>query len=788
MASISQTFGNVTARDGNLIVQGVQLPLSASALERRPFRHGNPPPLNRNFLGRESEIAEIKAAFRDAAAGIQKRCVIYGLAGIGKSEICVKLLNDMQNEYWGIFWVDVSDFASAEADFKKIADQIHPGRPHQTLGEALSVLAEVDVNTHPWLLILDNADESGDYARFFPSASGGSILMTSRDSACAVHETIGSHELMLISVEESVELLFKAAQLRKQDWDSYRPQAMAITGLLGSHTLALIQAGALLSQDIRNWDQYPKIFDDNRQHLLTTSPRQAQSKYGNVYATFEVSARALKFDGGTEAEDALCLLGILAMFHHSGFPTSVFEDASRGFGYAKEFGYSNQVNSISEGLARLLPAFLLDSRALTLRLQPGLCRLEGLSFIKQASIDNEDGVKLVSMHPLAHAWAKDRLDQRLQEQAWVLTGSIIAHSAKADLQKHAYWDTSNWEFRVRQLQSHISAFLDNSAACRPRDPWVVEHRQVDFVVVTLLVRCQIYQNLEPFLLEIFKMLEAEPSRPENVYLLPFHKSMARVWYGLNKYPSSLDLWRQIIKLEEANSLFESERIQSKHDLASAYLDNGAIKEAITQLESVVQLSERICSANDSLLLDSQHELGRAYRTNGQVKEAVKLFEHVVRSRKGILGESNPDLLVSQHELGRAYLEDGQVKEGVKLLEHVVQIRQGILAESSPDLLDSQHVLGCAYEAAKRYQEALRLIEHVAEIERKMLSPNDPSHLATLSWLPELYIRSHQPEKAKEVVVEADSALRNLPKDDTRWQDHGGWLARWKRRLGMECGS
>ncbi|KAL1639165.1 hypothetical protein SLS58_008252 [Diplodia intermedia] len=466
MASISQTFGNVTARDGNLIVQGVQLPLSASALERKRFRHGNPPPLNRNFLGRESEIAEIKAAFHDAAAGGQKRYVIYGLAGIGKSEICVKLLNDMQNEYWGIFWVDVSDFASAEADFKKIADQIHPGRTHQTLGEALSVLAEVDVITHPWLLVLDNADELRDYARFFPSSSGGSILMTSRNHECADHNTIGCLELEPISSDESVLLLFKAAKLCQQKWEPYRLQATTIAELLGSHTLALVQAGAFLSRDIRNWNEYPNVFKDNRQYLLTTSPRQAQSKYGNVYATFEVSARALKVDGGTEAEDALCLLGILAMFHHSGFPTSVFEDASRGFGYAKDFGYSNQFGRISEGLASLLPGFLSDSRALTLRLQPGLCRLEALSFIKQSGIDNEDGVKLVSMHPLAHAWAKDRLDQRLQEQAWVLTGSIIAHSAKSDLQYSAYWNTENWELRVRQLQSHISAFRDNSLAIR----------------------------------------------------------------------------------------------------------------------------------------------------------------------------------------------------------------------------------------------------------------------------------------------------------------------------------
>lgn len=98
MTSASLQFGNLTAGNGNYIFQGIQNAPFISALGRKQFRHGNPPPLNRNFLGRNDEITAIKAAFREADAGKQKRYVIYGMAGIGKSEICVKLINDMQSE------------------------------------------------------------------------------------------------------------------------------------------------------------------------------------------------------------------------------------------------------------------------------------------------------------------------------------------------------------------------------------------------------------------------------------------------------------------------------------------------------------------------------------------------------------------------------------------------------------------------------------------------------------------------------------------------------------------
>ncbi|OJD34095.1 kinesin light chain 1 protein [Diplodia corticola] len=745
MASTSQSFGDVTAGDRNSILQGnfyQSAPLT-SALKRKRFRHGNYPPPNRNFLGREAEVAEIKAAFRGATAGEQKRYVIYGLAGIGKSEICVKLLKDMQNEFWGLFWVDVSDFVSAEQEFKKIADQIRPGNTHQTLGDALSALAELDFNTYPWLLVLDNADELRDYAPFFPSASSGSILMTSRNRECEKHETIGSRELEPISFEDSMLLLFKAAKLPPKDWDSYRPQAKTIVELLDFHTLALIQAGAFVSRDARNWNEYPRFFKDNRQHLLTTSPKQARSKYGDVYATFEVSARALKSDGGTEAEDALCLLGIFAMFHHSGFPTSIFEDALRGIRHMKITGFSNDTGRISTSLADLLPAFLSESRGLTLRLQAGLDCLEALSLIKQATIDNGDGVKLVSMHPLAHAWAKDRLDQKLQEQAWMMTGSIIAFSMKSVPQSYYYRDSSNWRLRTRQLQSHISSFLDNRVTCSFRDPWGVEYLQVNRVIAYLLHIFRLDQKLELFLLAIFETLEAEPSRPEDINLLPFYKEMARNWGDLNRYPSSLDLWRRIVSLQEANSFHEEDLVSSKNNLACTYASSGAFKEAIAQLESIVQLRKRKHSADD------------------------------------------PGLLKSQHDLGGAYLDDGQVEKAINLLEHVVHIRQSILAENSPVLLASQHELGRAYTTANRLQEALKQFEYVAKIKKTTLPLGNPNRIATLTWLPRLYLANGQLEKAKEVVIEVDGVLRSLPKDDARWRKHGEFLEYWKRSFEME---
>lgn len=664
-----------------------------------------------------------------------------------------------------------------------IADQIRPGTPHQSLRQAISALAEVNFNTHPWLLILDNADElREDYARFFPSVPGGSILLTSRNHECAIHETVGYWDLDSISSADSVRLLFKAAKLPEQDWKLYRGPAERITKLLGCHTLTLIQAGAFISRDIRNWNEYPNLFKKNRQHLLTIPLNQAQSKYGNVYAAFEVSARALESDGSTEAEDALCLLGIFAMFHHSGFPTSVFQDASEGLKYAERDGYCNEIGYLSAGLANLLPAFLSQSGALTLRLQSGLHLLEALSFIKQANTKSQDDAKLVSMHPLAHAWAKDRLDKRSQEYTWLMTGSIIAFSAKAETPYPHYWNFDN-----RDLRTHIESLADNRLAYRPHDLCLVKHLQVDYVVVSMLRKSFSRESAKSLVFEIIETIEAKPFETQIFYLRPFRENIAFVLHEMKEYQKWIAWWRRETHILRTQ-LYGQRFFVSQYQLAAAHMGSGSTHDAVICLEDIVAELEDTYSAINPYLLNSQLDLGRAYLRDGQSKEAVTVFENVVRTQWNALADSLSSRLITAHGLGCAYLDSGQAEKAIEFLEHIVQIQQSTLAESSPDRVTSEYQLGCAYVEVTRYYEAMQLFQHVAGIRRKTLFSADPALLRALRFLPDLYIRFEQPERAKEVVLEFQDALGSLPTDDARWCKYGTWLVGWKQYFGIEAAS
>jgi len=175
------------------------------------------------------------------------------------------------SSFWGIFWVDVDKPSTAERDFTAVAELL--GHSIETIPEALQVLA----TTHrSWLLILDNADDPEfNYQVYFLPGNHGAVLITSRVTKCRQYSPHAFEALEGLGEDDSKELLLKAARLSPESWLSYDDQAKEVVGLLGSHTLALIQARAYISQGHCQLHQYPEVYQRQRQRLLKYRPKQA---------------------------------------------------------------------------------------------------------------------------------------------------------------------------------------------------------------------------------------------------------------------------------------------------------------------------------------------------------------------------------------------------------------------------------------------------------------------------------------------------------------------------------
>jgi tetratricopeptide (TPR) repeat protein len=727
--------------------------------------------VNHLFTGREgilSKIEEIlQRSFEETDICFQRRFVITGMGGQGKSEICLKIANTMRQRYtltprlrydlhmtlmndsfWGIFWVDVSTATLAETGFLNIAKRL--GVSAETMEEARQILANVE---QPWLLILDNADDHlFDYQSYFPTGYFGVVLMTSRNLECSRYATVGCQALEGLDKEDAPRLLLKAAEIPTDQCSMYDTDVRTVATLLGSHPLALIQAGSYVARGHCTLQEYPQVYQRHRQRLLQFHCIQEQSRYRHVYATFEASADVLESSGDETTQDALQLLSVLSMMGSNRLPLSIFEAAWKG---AQKISLNtiedDDVGNLSAWhVSQLVSLVQTDSNEWdSFRVVQASHLLKSLSLVFE---DTQGGLTSISMHPLTHAWAKDRQSQKAQEQAWASVGSMIAVSG---------FDTGLWPVREQQLRPHLHCFLDRSVmgmfSCGPR-----------LMIVPILSHCgrllhELRDDARLFALlsDIFSLLKVDSTTPRREWLILYNLAASSL-LRLGKTSKSVQLLEQVIKIrKQIQAEDHPDRRASQHELARAYLANGQVKEAVQLLEHVVKIEEQILAEDRPDRLTSQHELARAYLANGQIKEAVQLLEHVVKIREQILAEDHPNRLASQHTLAVAYEANGQVKEAVQLLEYVVKIREQIQAEDHPHRLTSQHELAGAYLANGQVKEAVQLLEYVVKIREQIQAEDHPHRLTSQHVLARAYHANGDVNMAMKLMEHVVEIKRNM---------------------------
>ena len=582
--------------------------------------------------------------------------------------------------FWAIFWVDASSKTSLERGFIDIANKCEI--QDRTLDGARLWLANIN---EEWLCIMDNADDRYiDYATYFPSGHKGSILMTTRNQDCSKHSTVGQETLDNLDPEDATTLLLKASEVNEDLWQVRQSAAKEVVDVLGLHALAIIQAGAFIKKRLCSLEEYPREFQVQRHRLLQFRPKQAQSTYGDVYATFEVSAHVLEESSDQQDSDALEMLRLLAFLHFDRVPELMFIQA---WNYAQEIPThdedksSQDVTTLSHWHSSRLSGFMRHSSGkldiLSLRLTADVLTSFSIITINESHD--------ISMHPLAHAWAKDRLKKPCQKAAWTCTASALALSIERYGVHQPLW---------RRLQSHIELCVD----LRPDDCFHEKPLEMSQVFYRFSWFFYVMHRDSKAIALLASILEnlgtAFPQGSKNYVII--QELTARCYAHLGHHKRALKLLEEVVEIRKTTLGPEHpSRLASQHELASAYMGNGQHRRAAELLEEVVEIRKTTLDPEHPHRLASQHELARAYMGNGQHRRAAELLEEVVEIEKTTLDPEHPDRLASQHTLAEAYMDNGQHRRAAELLEEVVEIQKTTLDSEHPDRLASHSALARA---------------------------------------------------------------------------------------------
>ena len=198
--------------------------------------------------------------------------------------------------------------------------KVEPNEP--TANSWLSSLGK----NQPWLLIIDNADESSfPVEECFPDGEFGSILITTRNPILEVHGTVGSRYYHFEQLEEneSIDLLLRAADEPLPWTESTIESVKAISVTLGYLPLALMHAGKTILARQCTLEDYPKFVEKNwtriRKMRRLIEQRPVSDSNAAIYSSYKLIHDGIMAKSTQASEDALNLLKVFSSFIDSVF-------------------------------------------------------------------------------------------------------------------------------------------------------------------------------------------------------------------------------------------------------------------------------------------------------------------------------------------------------------------------------------------------------------------------------------------------------------------------------------
>ncbi|KAN0067442.1 hypothetical protein V8E54_014532 [Elaphomyces granulatus] len=648
------------------------------------------------FTGRDDVLRKLHDCFfpsrNDIRLATQKRFIVFGLGGSGKTQTCTVFAEAHRERFWGIFWIDASTPMTIQQGFRDIAQRCGLDAEPDTVKQWLS-----NIQQH-WLLIIDNADNPDmDISTIFPVGNRGSILITTRNPRCTIHASAGSHELGEMGLEDGVKLFLRAANVEETSSELIQ-DARAIVKLLGCLALAIVQAGAYVQQGLCSIDGYCGIYGRRRERLLNHLSLQAGSGYGfSVYTTWEVSLDAIKSRSDKTSKHAVELIHILSFFHHDNIADEIFERAWKN---------TRNRKSIQKNLAGM---FYISSEEGGSEWDPTVIReaavlLASFSLIKLDLIHHS-----MSMHPLVHAWARDRLSgdprQHYQTAASYTLSSAISWTFRA----------SDYKFR-RMLVPHIDSCL-GSRQCSS---------------------------------SILRYSDENQLQMAASFSLAFSEN-GRLRDGMELREKILEARQRTLGSEHPDTL------HAMGGLAASYSDLGRHQEAMNLQEKTLEARQRTLGSEHRYTLSAMNSFAKSYSNLGRHREAMDLQEKTLEARQRTLGSEHSDTLKSMHNLAVSYSNLGRYREAMELREKTFEASQRIRGNEHPDTLFTMYNLACSYSELGRHQEAMELSRKAFEGMKRILGGEHPRTLSASNLLERCNKKLHKYQRRKQF----ESKVRNI---------------------------
>jgi hypothetical protein len=246
---------------------------------RSPVINASVDILSVNFTGRRKELIFLQTALSKFHRGVPSRCAVYGMPGIGKTQLLLRYAKVSwdQQQYSCIVWISATSVDKINQGISCILDLIeHPDRYLQDQTAKL-MAARVWLEKYEggdWLLVFDNVQKEtlGFLRVHLPLTNDrGNILFSTRTADVAESLVNAAGEryqilgLQAMGLQDTADLLFADAGIgAEMATPSLFSQAEDLVKRVGRLPLAVVQAASFMKQTHTTLDHMLELYKKER--------------------------------------------------------------------------------------------------------------------------------------------------------------------------------------------------------------------------------------------------------------------------------------------------------------------------------------------------------------------------------------------------------------------------------------------------------------------------------------------------------------------------------------------
>ena len=201
--------------------------------------------------------------------------VLYGLGGVGKSQIAIEYSYRHHADFDIVYWLRADNYEMFLMSYAQLYnDPSFKALSNLDLGDENNVeIIAMRIKSWfescqdiTWLLIVDNADKLETItdqkikiiATLIPKGRGGCVLVTSRNRSANGQLATTGEELHVMDKDTAKKFLFKCSQVTPDE-----PEADLLVETLGRLPLAIEQAGGFMREKGISIAEYRGLYHSN---------------------------------------------------------------------------------------------------------------------------------------------------------------------------------------------------------------------------------------------------------------------------------------------------------------------------------------------------------------------------------------------------------------------------------------------------------------------------------------------------------------------------------------------